>query len=141
MEAKGKKYLKIVGILMIVFGGISVVISLLGLLGGGLIMAGNAAGEETMGALSGLLIVASLVSLLLAALQLVTGIIGVKNCEKPEKAALCLKLGITIIVVSLLSSVVTMFINGFSVTALISALVGLVLPALFCYGAKLNQQQ
>ncbi|MEG0829916.1 MAG: hypothetical protein RSD88_05425 [Anaerovoracaceae bacterium] len=135
---KGRKYLKVVGILLIIFSAISVVVSLFGMLGGGVLAV---AGEDDAAIGGGVLIAIFGIALILAAFQLIVGIIGVKGCDKPEKAGLCFKLGIVLVVLVLISTISSIATAGFDGSIVVSTIIGLILPVLFCYGAKLNQQK
>ena len=126
MAPKGKTMLKVVSILYIIFSGISILLGLLALVGGGMI----AAGGDMMGAGVGVVLIASSV------FSLIVGIIGVKNCAKPEKAQVCFVLGIILIVLAAFSLISSFGGDG----NVFSALVGLVLPVLYTLGAYWNKQ-
>ena len=67
---------------MIIFGAISIVVSIIALMGFGVI--------EALGTPMGLLWASGLIALVGSVAQLVAGIIGVVNCDKPEKANSCI---------------------------------------------------
>ena len=137
MQPKGKTMLKVVGILYIVFAAISIIGGLLLMLGGGIFAAGGVAAGEMLGAgMGGIVLIGGIILILSSILGLVTGILGVKYCARPEKAQTCFVLGIILIVFAafnLLSA-----ISGDS--SVFSALVGLVLPVLYTLGAYWNKQ-
>ena len=81
MERKSNGFLKVTGILMIIGGGLSIILGIIAMLGVALIV--SALGTEEM---LGLLIFATILSLLGAIVSLVAGILGVANAAKPEKA-------------------------------------------------------
>ncbi|MEG0508700.1 MAG: hypothetical protein RR579_05110, partial [Eubacterium sp.] len=140
MELKGKKYLKITGILMIVFGAISTIIFAIGFISGGILLAGSVATNSTGAVVgSGMIIFIFIITLAWAILELVAGIIGFKNCDNVEKAGTCFKLGVILIICTVIYAIGNIWLDGFSISIIMSMLVGLVLPVLFCYGAKLNQ--
>ena len=132
---QGKMFLKVCGIIMIVFGAIAFFVSGIAGVIGALGAAFEAAIGESVGA--GTLIIASIISIVASILELICGIIGVANCEKPEKADLCFKWGIIVIAVQLVSFIFGIIASGFSIVSLIS----FILPGLFLYGAYLNKQQ
>lgn len=134
MEAKGKGLLKVTGILLIIFGAIGAVISLIAIAGGGVL----AAADATIGAaLGGLAIIAGVIALLGAALNLVAGIFGVKNCDKPDKSQSCLVLGIIMLIVQVISAIFSIASNEFN---FFTTLIGLVLPVLYTVGAVQNKK-
>ncbi|WP_308754359.1 hypothetical protein [uncultured Anaerotruncus sp.] len=133
MAPKGKTMLKVVSILYIIFSGISILLGLLALVGGGMIAAGGdmmGAGVGAVAAIAGVVLIASSV------FSLIVGIIGVKNCAKPEKAQVCFVLGIILIVLAAFSLISSFGGDG----NVFSALVGLVLPVLYTLGAYWNKQ-
>ena len=133
MAPKGKNMLKVVSILYIIFSGISILLGLLALVGGGMIAAGGdmmGAGVGAVAAIAGVVLIASSV------FSLIVGIIGVKNCAKPEKAQVCFVLGIILIVLAAFSLISSFGGDG----NVFSALVGLVLPVLYTLGAYWNKQ-
>ena len=71
--------------------------------------------------------------------ELIAGIVGVKNCNKPEKAGTCMVWGIIVIALSVLSDVLTLVGNpdNFSI---VSLLTGLVIPVLYLIGAVMNKK-
>ena len=86
---KGKTFLQVTGILMIIGGGIGFIASLA--LGGLTTVLAIMGGEvDGMGALIALAAIAVVLSIIGSVVELVAGIIGVKNCGKPEKAGVCL---------------------------------------------------
>ena len=126
---KGKGLLKVVGILMIIGGAISIIMSIVAILG--------------VGALTyladGDLSSAQLVIMILGSVaELIAGIIGVKNCTKPEKATSCLVFGIIVAIFNLLGIIIgAVGGSGFNFMSLVT---GLVLPVLFIVGAVMNKQ-
>ncbi len=131
---QGTKILKVTGILMIIGGALLVLLGLIALAGGALVASANVSGATAVG---GLLIVASAISLLGAALELIAGILGVKNCQNPEKAGTCFTLGIVLIALSVASNIFSIIVNGFSASMVGSLVLGLILPILYTYGASL----
>ena len=70
--------------------------------------------------------------------ELIAGIIGVKNCAKPEKATSCLVFGIIVAIFNLLGIIIgAVGGSGFNFVSLI---IGLVLPVLFIVGAVMNKK-
>jgi len=118
---KGKNYLKVTGILLIIFSGIGLIsiISLSKLI------------ENVMGS------TVFILSIIASVVELVTGIIGVTWCKKPEKAKLCLAFGIIILVLNLANYILQINTYGAS-NIIFSMIVGSILPVLYVIGAVLN---
>lgn len=148
MEASGRKYLKVVGIIMIVFSSIGLLGSLISVIGVQRMI--------TMGAGAVITWMSVILSVFGAAFQLFAGIFGVKNSAKTEKAKACMVIGIVLIVVQVLSSIIGYFytLDTVAITALstgitisntasiisaaVGLVIGLILPILYVYGAVLN---
>lgn len=123
MNAPGKGMLKVTSILFIIFGAIATIVSILGLIGAGMISA------VTMGA-TAILTVAMVLLLLVSVAELVIGIIGIKKSGDPTKAMFFVVTGIILCVLTLVS-----MIMSFQVTSLI----GFVLPVLYIIGGFMNK--
>ena len=131
---KGHKFLKVTGILMIIGGAFGIIAGIVAILGvsGLAALVGSAAG-------TGILYMASILCLVSGIVQLIAGIMGVKNCEKPEMAQNCIVWGAIVAALSILGNILNVVAgSGFSVTSLIT---GLILPALYIYGACLNKKE
>lgn len=122
MKAPGKGFLQVCGILLVIFAGISLIVLAAG---GSLLETAADYGYQDAG-LSGKLIVAAI----FAAIELVAGIIFIVNCNKIDKAFLCIFFAVLLIVLQ----IVSIIINGFTWVALI----GFVLPILCLIGAVKN---
>ena len=129
MEAKGAMFLKVTGIIMIIGGALGIILGIIALLGVGVL--------ALAGASAGILTFAAILSLVSAIVQLIAGIKGVKNANKPEKAQSCIVWGAVVAVLSVLGNILTVVGGGeFDVTSL---LLGLVLPVLYIVGAVKNK--
>ena len=127
---QGSKFLKVTGILMIIFGALALVLAIIAIAGISLLAA--------MGASSGLLTVSCILALVGAVAELVAGIIGVKNWTKLEKAGTCITWGIIVIVLCVISNILTVVGGGdFSVLNLVT---GLVIPVLYLIGGLQNKK-
>ncbi|MBS7307760.1 MAG: hypothetical protein KIG43_06885 [Eubacteriales bacterium] len=132
MEAKGSGFLKVTGILMIIGGAISLIVAIVAIIGIAALV--YVAGSEIN---AGLLYAAGVISLVSAVAELIAGIVGVKNCKKPEKARTCVVWGVIVAVLCVAGSVLTVVGgNSFPVFSLI---LGLVLPVLYIVGAIKNK--
>ncbi len=133
-KTKGTGFLKVTGILMIIGGAVSIILSIIAALG---IAALAYISDE---AVSSALLYASVILMIVSAVaELVAGIIGVANCKKPDKAVSCIVWGIIVAVLSVAGTVLNSVGGGsFSVFSLI---LGLVLPALYIIGAAFNKKE
>lgn len=128
---KGSKFLKVTGILMIVFGALALILSIVAAIG----LAALAALDLNTWQYT----LAVILMLVGSIFELIAGIVGVKNCTKPEKAGTCMVWGIIVIAISVLSDVLTLVGNpdNFSI---VSLLTGLVIPVLYLIGAVMNKK-
>ena len=125
---KGQKLLKVTSILMIIGGVIAAIVGVLALLG---ISALVALAESAEGA--GLLYASSAIIIVSSVIEFIAGIKGVGACNAPQKAASCVKWGIVIAVLTVISIVLGLVGGGeFSITNLV---LNLLLPGLYVYGA------
>lgn len=131
MEIKGQKMLKVCSILMIVFGSLALLVSLLGVLGLSL-LGGAVAGAEGAAALGGIALILFVVACASSILELAAGIVGVKAAKEPSingiKASAIL--GIIILAISVISVIYTFINSTFDLTDLI----GLIIPTLYVVG-------
>ena len=128
---KGSKFLKVTGILMIIFSALALILSIVA-----------AIGLATLAALdlNTWQYTAAVILMLVGSIfELIAGIVGVKNCNKPEKAGTCMVWGIIVIALSVLSNVLTLVGNpdNFSI---VNLLTGLVIPVLYLIGAVMNKK-
>lgn len=128
---KGRKFLKVTGILMIIgaaFGIIGGIIAMIGVGALAAVLETSAVG----------LMLASVLVLASAVFQLIAGIMGVKNCDKPEKAQTCLVMGIIVAILSVAGNVISNVLG--SDFNLLSYATGLVIPVLYIIGATKNKE-
>ena len=128
---KGSKFLKVTGILMIVFGALALILSIVAAIGLAALVSLDLNTWQYTAAVI-LMLVGSI-------FELIAGIVGVKNCNKPEKAGTCMVWGIIVIALSVLSNVLTLVGNpdNFSI---VNLLTGLVIPVLYLIGAVMNKK-
>ncbi len=128
---KGKGFLKVTGILMIIGGALGAILGLIATLGGG-------ATAAALGIKAGPIIVAGIISLVSGIIELIAGIVGVKNCANPAAATKCIVFGIIVAVLSIVGTIITAAGGGkFPIGSL---LLGLVIPVLYIIGAALNKK-
>ena len=128
---KGRKFLKVTGILMIIgaaFGIIGGIIAMIGVGALAAVLETSAVG----------LMLASVLVLASAVFQLIAGIMGVKNCDKPEKAQSCLVMGVIVAILSVAGNVTSSVLgSSFNITSYVT---GLVIPVLYIIGAVKNRE-
>ena len=128
---KGRKFLKVTGILMIIGGAF-------GIIGGIVAMIGAGALAAVLETSAGGLMLASALILASAVFQLIAGIMDVKNCDKPEKAQSCLVMGVIVAILSVAGNVISNVLG--SDFNLLSYATGLVIPVLYIIGAAKNKE-
>ena len=128
---KGRKFLKVTGILMIIGGAF-------GIIGGIVAMIGAGALAAVLETSAGGLVLASALILASAVFQLIAGIMGVKNCDKPEKAQSCLVMGVIVAILSVAGNVISNILG--SSFNILSYATGLIIPVLYIIGATKNKE-
>lgn len=132
----GSTLLKVTGILMIIGGAISVILAIFALVG----LGATLSLFEGQG-LTALIVISVLFTCIAAALELIAGIIGVQNCDKPEKAQLCFIFGIIVLAIAVIARVIDFLYGTTSIwSSLISLALGVVLPILYILGALRNKK-
>ena len=127
---KGRKFLKVTGILMIIGAAF-------GIIGGIVAVIGATALAAVLETSAGGLIFASVLILVSAIFQLIAGIMGVKNCNKPEKAQSCRVMGIIVALLSVAGNVISNVLG--SSFNILSYATGLIIPVLYIIGAAKNK--
>lgn len=135
VQLKGSSLLKIASILLIVFGAIGIIVSIIGLVS--LVGLSSFFRAYDTDFNLGLLYVAGILGLVGTVLRLVAGIIGLKNHNNKAKAGTCFMWGIIIVAFTVVSSILTV-IGGNSFPFL-SFIIGLIVPALYIVGAHQNK--
>ena len=128
---KGRKFLKVTGILMIIGGAF-------GIIGGIVAMIGAGALAAVLETSAGGLMLASALILASAVFQLIAGIMGVKNCDKPKKAQSCLVMGVIVAILSVAGNVISNILG--SSFNILSYATGLIIPVLYIIGAVKNKE-
>ena len=128
---KGRKFLKVTGILMIIGGAF-------GIIGGIVAMIGAGALAAVLETSAGGLMLASTLILASAVFQLIAGIMGVKNCDKPEKAQSCIVIGVIVAILSVAGNVISNVLG--SDFNIINYATGLIIPVLYIIGAVKNKE-
>ena len=147
VKAPGSTILKVVGILMIIFGALSLII---GLAAGALTGAVNSLADSIASELdaseaaevtkaAGTLTGYTTVLIIASIIEIVAGIVGCALNNKPAKATICLVFGVLTLIVALVSFIMGIA-GGASATGIITGLVGFVLPILYIVGALKNKK-
>ena len=125
---KGQKVLKVTSILMIIGGIIAAIVGVIAILGVSALVALSGSAEGT-----GLLYASSIIVTVASVIQFIAGIKGLGACKTPAKAASCVKWGIFIAILSIISMIIGLVGGGsFSITSLV---LNLLLPGAYAYGA------
>lgn len=128
---KGSKFLKVTGVLMIISAAFGIIGGIIALIGAGAL----AAVLETS---AGGLMLASALILVSAVFQLIAGIMGVKNCDKPEKAQSCMVIGVIVAILSVAGNVISNVLG--SDFNIMNYATGLIIPILYIIGAAKNKE-
>ena len=131
MEAKGSTFLKVTGILMIVFGAIALIVSIIAILGIAALAAINDGTYDMT-----MLYVGGVFALISAVAEFVAGIIGVINAKLPHKANTCIVWGV-VAVMCIAGEIISMI--GGSQFNVFSLICGLAIPVLYIIGAVKNK--
>ena len=133
-NAPGRGKLKVTGIIYTVLGALSILGSLLILGAGGLLLASDNDVGLVLGAAAGVFSVLGAVS---GVFYLVIGILGIRNCGRPENCGANFVLGGIVLVLVVIGLVVNVAVSG--PTGAAYSVVGLVLSILYLQGAKQNR--
>ncbi len=136
-ELKGRLMLKVVGILYIIFAALSILTGLMAVVGGAAL--GIAGGESLALGLGAIAMVLGVVAILSSTFSLVVGILGVKWCNRPDKAGTLFVLGVVLTALAVLN-LLSSFGGDNGSAAVVGALIGLALPVLYTLGAWQNKQ-
>lgn len=125
---KGSTLLKVVSIIMIVFGAIALIVALLSIAGIAVLIASGIGTALLYGAL--------VVSIIQCIIFFVAGILGVVYAKKKEKAGTVIVFGIVLIILNVLSIILSV-VSGGQVNA--SVIISFILPVLYLVGGYLNK--
>lgn len=134
----GKNFIRIPSILMAIGGAVSIVVYLVF----GVFMTYGILKEgESLG---WIVVALAVVYTIFALLQFIAAAKGIRGCDRKEAAEDLKKWGTILLVVSVIAGVVNCYgsiLQGVSViSGIVSAILSLVLPVLYLYGASLNQK-
>ncbi len=126
--APGKTLLLVVGILLVIFSGLSMIAVIPTLILG--------FASLSLGGVGFIILLAAVLACASVIIDLIAGILGIVNREKPEKAKTCMALGVTMIVIAALNILSSIGAQDFNI---FSAIFGLLLPILYTVGASKNK--
>jgi len=129
---KNSKFLKVMGIIMLIFGIIAIIAGALSLAGTGMIVSLAELAGTTVPV--GLLTASLSVALIGAVVELIAGILGIKNWNAPGKINGCIICGILTIVLSVVSTIMIVvgYPDSFSILSIVT---GLAVPVLYLIAA------
>lgn len=132
-QQSASKMLQVTGILLIIGGAISTLASIVALFASLAVSTATTALAGSAGAaVGGILIFAVVIALLVSVAELVAGILGAVNHNKPEKAQSCFIFGIILVALGVLSIILNISSDSFNFMNVISSLA---LPVLYTIGA------
>lgn len=126
MTEKKSTTLLVASILMIIGAALSFILLLIGGAFTALLALGSMPG-------AGLFVIALIISFVLVALQLITGILGASSYKKPEKAQICIIFGCISLGLAILNGIISILTS--SDYSAVTLAFGLLLPALYLVGA------
>lgn len=129
MEKSGsQKALKVISIIMIVFGALGIVASLLLLVGGGAVgISGVDAADDNVAAAGGLAMILGFGMLLSTLFDLVIGIFGLRGANDPSKIGVFFVLAVVGVVFGIIN-LGFVFLNGADVSSVVNSVLSLALP-------------
>lgn len=130
----GSVFFKVVAILAIVGGVLELILSILSYVAG-VVLRPDLISDNPDYEI-GMFFVSATVLLVASIVQFASGVAGIKNYKKPEKANVCVAFGIAVVMLNAVSAIVFTITdqNGIDVAA-ISLVIALVLPVLYVIGA------
>lgn len=148
MNAPGKSLLKVCGILLIIFSAIALLFVGIGFVGYSQMNNPEYMQLLEQSALQTGIAVPSardtLISLLISTVgvvvQLTAGILGVKNCNRQDKAQGCFIMGILLIAYQLASVGYTSITGSLTLWSILITILGFVIPILYVWGSLKNKQ-
>lgn len=143
-QLQGRKFLKVTGILMIIFGGIGLIGSFIA--AAAVSMVSSMLDGIDIGSIMTLMTLLTVFSFAGSIIQLASGILGVVFSAKQEKAMICMSAGIVVLVLGIASTLILplmisrdpLLADSFNVNPL-SVVSSAVLPVLFIIGAYKNK--
>ena len=134
--ARGNLFFKITCVLMIIGAAISIILGIVGVISC-VIFAEDPAYEAAWP----LLLTSAIIAEVAGILQLIAGIAGLKNMDRPEKAATCIILGVIALAANIVDQFLSNSVSMSSGMATASAVfISLAIPILYIVGVILNKK-
>lgn len=144
-NAPGRSFLKVTGILCIIYGAFLILSSVGSIFTYTQLTSGNLPDEvlaiyEQMNITASALLFSIIFVAIGAVLFLISGILGVANSRKVEKAGICMIMGILMIVYFVVNFGYGAVTTGVTATSLISTVITMIVPALYLWGSLKNKE-
>lgn len=132
-KSSSQKALKVISIIMIVFAGLTLALSLLTLIGGGAMgFVGASGADDSTLLVGGMVMVLGMIMLVGGGINLVIGIFGLRGANNPQKIGVFYVLSIIGVVWAVINALVTIAGTSMDASSLISVICGLILPVACC---------
>ena len=144
-NAPGRTFLKVTGILCIIYGVFLVLSSAGSIFSYVQMTSGNLTDEvealyEAMGISASALLISIIFAVAGAVIFLLAGILGTANSRKVEKAGLCMIFGILLIAFEVVNFGYAAMTTGVTGLSIVSTLISLVVPVLYLWGSLKNKE-
>lgn len=129
-KSSSQKALKVISIIMIVFGALTTLLGLFSTIGGGALgVAGYSSLDDNVGLAGGLLMILGFMFLVSGVFQLILGIFGVRGANNPSKIGVFFVLAIIDIVFCVISAIISLTAGMLTdASTILSTLAGFILP-------------
>ena len=144
-NAPGRSFLKVTGILCIIYGAFLILSSVGSIFTYTQLTSGNLPDEvlsiyEQMNITASSLLFSIIFVAVGAVLFLIAGILGVANSRKIEKAGICMIMGILMIAYFVINFGYGAVTTGVTAASVISTIITLIVPALYLWGTLKNKE-
>ncbi len=135
MEAKGRKLLKVCGVIFIIEGIMGIVVyGLLTLvLGLGLAINGYVSGGFSVTAIAAMYTISAIIAL-------IAGILGVKHASDRAAAGKCLVWGVLNLILTVIAGIWSIIDGGVTAVHVLYTCIGFIIPSLYIAGAYVNKE-
>lgn len=133
--ARGNLFLKVICVLMIIVAAVSIILGIIGVISC-IIFADDPAFES-----AGPMLTAAIIAAVAGIIQLIAGIVGIRNSSRPEKAVTCIILGVIVLAANIVDQFVSNSLSDASTISTASSIfISLALPVLYIIGVILNKK-
>ena len=135
--ARGNLFFKIICVLMIIGAAISIILGIIGVIGC-MIFADDPAYESTWS----MILASAVIAVAAGILQLIAGIVGIRNVDKPENATTCIIFGAVSLAANIVDQLFSNSLSDASTLSTASAIfISLAIPILYMIGVILNKKE